>query len=201
LQLAPLANVPLVACNQNDLDCTAPIANATTGMNGTATLTVPVSFSGYVQQTKRSDYTPAMYFMPAQLPDDGVLPNFPLIPSAAYSGLILALGTSDNRERGHAILIAHDCEGGTRAGITFTSPQADMASTQFYVRDEIPTTSATDTPPEGDGGYANLPAGVAQITASDKKTGLVLNTVSVLIRAGFTTTVYIRPASRGTTPD
>jgi hypothetical protein len=38
---------------------------------------------------------------------------------------------------------------------------------------------------------------MVEITAFDKKTGLVLNTVRALIRAGASTTVYIRPAERG----
>jgi hypothetical protein len=199
LQLAPVANVSIVACNKLDYTCMQPMASAKTGMDGKAKLMVPANFSGYMQQTERTDFVPAMYFMPALLPEDGVLSNFPLVASAAFSGLAIALGTSVNRDRGHAMLIVEDCKGAALAGITFTSPQADMASTQFYVRDQIPTASANDTPPEGDGGYANLPAGVVEITASDMKTGLVINTVTVLIRAGAITTAYIRPASRGTT--
>jgi hypothetical protein len=200
LQLAPLANVPIVACNKLDYTCMQPIATATTGMDGDATMTVPANFAGYMQQTARTDYVPAMYFMPVLLPEVGKkLSNFPLVPSIAFSGLAVALGTSVNRERGHAMLIVEDCQGLALAGIKFTSPQADMASTAFYVRDQYPTTSATDTPPEGDGGYANLPEGVIEITASDVKTGLVINTVTMLIRAGAITTAYIRPASRGST--
>jgi hypothetical protein len=176
-----------------------PMAKATSGMDGKAKLTVPANFAGYMQSIERNDFVPAMYFMPSLLPDDGVLSNFPLVASAAFSGLAIALGTQTNRERGHAMLIVEDCKGTALAGITFTSPQADAMTTAFYVRDQIPTTSAKDTPPEGDGGYANLPAGVVEITASDVKTGLVINTVTVLIRAGHITTAYIRPASRGTT--
>lgn len=198
LQLSPVANVPVMACNKLDYTCMQPMAMATSGMDGKAKLTVPANFAGYMQQIERNDYVPAMYFMPALLPADGVLSNFPLVPAAAFSGLAIALGTQTNRERGHAMLIVEDCKGVALAGIKFTSPQADAMTTEFYVRDQIPTTSAKDTPPEGDGGFANLPAGVAEITATEVKTGLVINTVTMLIRAGSITTAYIRPASRGT---
>jgi hypothetical protein len=200
LQLAALGNVPIAACNKLDYTCSQPISMATTDMAGDAKLTVPANFAGYMQQTSRTDYVPAMYFMPAQLPEIGKkLSNFPLVPSAAFAGLAIALGTSVNRERGHAMLIVEDCMGAALPGIAFTSPQADMGTTAFYVIDQIPTTNATATPPEGDGGYANLPEGVVEISATDVKTGLVINTVTMLIRAGAITTVYIRPASRGTT--
>lgn len=197
LQQSPLNNVPILACNKLDLMCMTPMAKASTGMDGKAHLMVPATFAGYMQSTERTDYVSALYFMPALLPENGELSNFPLIPSTAFTGLGLALGAQIDRERGHAMLIVEDCKGAALAGITFTSPQADMKTTPFYVRDQIPTTSAKDTPPEGDGGYVNLPPGVVEITASDVKTGLVINTVTVLIRPGMVTTAYIRPASRG----
>lgn len=195
LQLSKLANVRIVACNKPDYTCMQPVSIATSDEDGNALLTVPATFSGYMQQTERNDYTPALYF--AEPPYNGVFRNFPLIPSSAFSGLAVALGTQVDRARGHAMLIVEDCKGEALGGITFTSPQADDKSKQFYVRDQIPTTSAEDTPPEGDGGYVNLPAGVIEITALNKKTGLVLNTVNALIRAESVTTVYIRPAVRG----
>jgi hypothetical protein len=176
-----------------------PIATVMTDMQGKAKLMVPANFAGYMQQTERTDYVPAMYFMPAQLPMDGQLSNFPLVPSAAFSGLAIALGARPDADRGHAMLIVEDCKRTAMAGIQFTSPQADMSAVAFYVRDQIPTSSAMVTPPEGDGGFANLPAGTVEIVATELKTGLVINTVTVLVRAGFITTAYIRPASRGST--
>ena len=76
-----------------------------------------------------------------------------------------------------------------------------MKTIEFYVRDQIPTTppSATDTPPAGTGGFMNLPAGVAVISAKEVKSGIELGTVSVLIRAGYISMLYIRPLARGTT--
>ncbi|HET8937209.1 MAG TPA: hypothetical protein VFN67_27395 [Polyangiales bacterium] len=197
LALSGLANVPIVACDRDDHECMQPVATASTDKDGTAVLTVPATFSGYMQQTERSDFAPAMYF--AEPSYNGAFRNFPLIPAASFSGLALALGTSLDRARGHAMLIVEDCQGQTLSGITFTTPLADDKTTQFYVRDQIPTDAATDTPPEGDGGYVNLPTGVVEITAADPKTGLVINRVSALIRAGTVTTVYIRPALRGST--
>jgi hypothetical protein len=199
LALRYLADVPIVACNKLDFTCMNPIAMVRTNMEGEAKLTVPANFAGYMQQTERADYVPAMYFMPALLPADGRFSNFPLVPNGSFGGLALALGTSVDRERGHAMLIIEDCQGLALAGVRFSSPQADMGSTEFYVIDQIPTTSATETPPEGDGGFANLPAGPVEITATEVKTGLIVNRVTMLIRAGMITTAYIKPASRGST--
>ena len=197
LTLGPIANVHVVACNKLDLMCAQPVADSTTGSDGKLKITVPASFAGYLQQTERRDYAPAMYFLPATLPADGMLPNFPLLASGVIiDALALALGAGLDPARGHMMLIADDCAGDTVAGITFASPQADPMTVQFYVRDQLPSTTAKDTADAGNGGYLNFPAGTTLITAKDDKSGLELATVSVLVRPGFITVSYIRPMSR-----
>jgi len=192
-----LADVEIVACNKLDYTCMNPIATVNTNMDGDAVLTVPAMFAGYMQQVERADYVPAMYFMPTLLPDNNRLSNFPLVPAGSFTGLALALGASVDRDRGHAMLIIEDCQGLALPDIRFSSPQADMATTEFYVVDQIPTTSATETSPEGQGGFANLPPGTIEILVTEVKTGLVVNKVTMLMRGGMITTMYIKPASRG----
>lgn len=199
LGLRYIADVPILACNKLDYTCMNPIAMAVTNSQGEAKLTVPANFAGYMQQTERNDYVPAMYFMPPMIPEDGRFSNFPLVPNGSFTGLALALGTQVDRSRGHAMLIIEDCQGLALPGIKFSTPQADDKTTEFYVIDQIPTTSAKETPPEGDGGFANLPEGPIEITATEVKTGLVVNKVTLLIRASMITTMYIKPAFRGAT--
>lgn len=201
LQLTLVPNVPFVACSKLDYTCSQPVVSGMTGMDGTGTIKVPAMFAGYIQQNQRSDYTPGMFFLPGPLPMDGKLRNFPIIPSTATGGLALALGAALDSTRGHIMLVAEDCMGTALAGIVFSSPQADSKTVQFYVRDQVPTNvmSAPDTPAEGDGGYLNLPAGTVLISAKDRKTGLDLATVTVLIRAGYISVSYIRPIARGST--
>jgi hypothetical protein len=177
--------------------CAQPVANDTSGSDGKLKITVPANFAGYLQQTERRDFAPAMYFLPTTLPADGVLPNFPLLASGAIiNALALALGAGLDPTRGHMMLIADDCSGVPQAGVKFTSPQADKSTVQFYVRDQLPSTTAMDTPAEGDGGYLNFPSGTALITATEVKTNLMIATVSVLVRPGFITVSYIRPMPR-----
>jgi hypothetical protein len=197
LSLSLVPRVRIVACNKLDLTCAMPVANATTGSDGKLKITVPANFSGYLQQTERSDYAPAMYFLPTVLPADGVLPNFPLLLSGVIiDALALALGVGLDPKRGHMMLISDDCFGMAVPGVSFTSPQADKSTVQFYVRDQLPSTMATDTADAGNGGYLNFPAGTAVISTREVKNGIDLATVSVLVRPGFISVSYIRPASR-----
>ncbi|HKP63362.1 MAG TPA: hypothetical protein VJV78_41790 [Polyangiales bacterium] len=197
LSRAMIPNVHMLACNKLDLMCMQPVGDATSGADGVLRIMVPANFMGYLQQTERRDYAPAMYFLPTTLPADGMLDNFPLLPSGAIINVLaLSLGGTLDPARGHMMLIADDCAGDPQAGMTFDIPQKDSKTVQFYVVDQVPQTTAKETPSEGDGGFLNVPAGTAVIKATVAKTGLESATVSVLIRAGFMTVTYIRPMPR-----
>ena len=79
------------------------------------------------------------------------------------------------------------------AGVSFSSPQKDSKTVQFYVRDKLPSTDATTTGEVGNGGYLNFPAGTGVITVSDNPKSLRLATVSIVVKPGFVTVSYIRP--------
>jgi hypothetical protein len=200
LALTYVSNIALVACNKLDYMCEQPVAKATSNMDGRATFSVPANFAGYIQQKDNTGYGPGLYFMPAQLPPKGEeLKNFPIFRTGSTALLAVGLGAPLDPQRGHMMLVAEDCMGNSIAGVAFSTPQADDKSVQFYVRDQTPTTSAMDTPPAGTGGFMNLPAGVAVITAKEVKTGLELSQSTVLIRAGYISMLYIRPPTRGET--
>jgi hypothetical protein len=199
LRLELVPEVPLTACGKLDYTCERPFTTTVTMQDGRARLKLPGNFAGYIQQNERKDYAPGLYFMPVRLPADNVLSNFPVISTPAIAGLAFSLGTTADPARGHIMLVVEDCKGAAVAGVKFTSPQADDRAVQFYVRDQIPTTSAKDTPPEGTAGFVNFPAGVAEITATHLESGVKLATVSVLIRAGAIAMSYVRPETRGTT--
>lgn len=197
LSLDPVTNLHVVACQKLDLTCTHPITDATTGMDGYLSITLPANFGGYLQQSERREYAPAMYFMPAVFPEDGMLQPFPLLGSGVViDALAAALGGTIDPRRGNLMLIAEDCMGMALAGVTFSSPQKDMQTVQFYVRDLLPSTTATDTAEIGNGGFLNFPAGTAVINLKHAKMMLDLATVSIVVRAGYISVAYIRPRSR-----
>ena len=197
LSLNPVANLKVVACQKLDLTCSQPIKDVTTGTDGYLTIELPANFAGYLQQTERREYLPAMYFLPPALPADGMLQPFPLLGSGViFDALAAALGGTIDPKRGHMMLIAEDCMGTALAGVTFMSPQRDAQTVQFYVRDLLPSTTAMDTAEIGNGGFLNFPAGTAVINVAQPKTSLDLATVSVVVRAGFISIAYIRPRAR-----
>jgi hypothetical protein len=86
--------------------------------------------------------------------------------------------------------------GMAQAGMTFMSPQADDRSVQFYVRDLLPSTSATETAEIGNGGFLNFMSGTAVINV-DRVAGMLhLTTVTIVVRPGFISVAYMRPQLR-----
>lgn len=197
LSLNAVPNVKIVACSKLDLTCSAPVTSGMTDKDGNLAFTVPGGFSGYLQMTDRTDYAPAMYFLPAALPADGVLEPFPLLGSGVIiDALAAGLGAMRDPTRGNMMLIAEDCMGMALPGVQFSSPQADKNTVQFYVRDLLPSPTAKETAEVGNGGYLNFPAGTAILNLKQTKDNLDLATVSVVVRAGFISVAYIRPKSR-----
>jgi hypothetical protein len=196
LSLDPLVGVHALVCQKLDLQCTAPIGEATTQADGILTIMVPPTFAGFLK-VDDPKYFPAMYSLPAALPADGVLQPFPLLSAGLIiDALALTLGTGIDAKRGHMMLIAEDCMGMALPGVTFKSAQQDSRTVQFYVRDLLPSTSATQTAEIGNGGYLNFPAGTAVISLQQVATNLKLNTVSIVVRAGYISVAYIRPELR-----
>jgi hypothetical protein len=197
LSLNPLPMVHLLACSKLDVTCASPVADGTTGSDGQLKITLPANFAGYLQQTERMEYAPAMYFLPPVLPEDGVLQPFPLLSSGAIlDALATTLGAELEPDRGNMMLIAEDCMGTALAGATFMSPQADDKTVQFYVRNLLPSTTEKETAEIGNGGYLNFPAGTAVIHVDRVEGMLHLATVTVTVRAGFISVAYMRPQLR-----
>jgi hypothetical protein len=197
LSLSPVQMVHIVACAKLDLTCASPVAEATTDAQGELHITVPASFAGYLQQTERMEYAPAMYFLPAVFPEDGVLQPFPLLTAGAIiDALATSLGARLEDDRGHMMLIAEDCTGDALAGVSFQSPQADDKSVQFYVRNLLPSTSEKQTAEIGNGGFLNFPRGTAVINVDRMQDKLHLTTVSIVVRPMFISVAYMRPDLR-----
>lgn len=197
LSLGLMSDVHILACDKRDLGCDRPVTTAKSGRSGHLLMTLPTNFAGYLQQTEAAGYMPALYFVPQLIPDDGVLDGFPLLRSGiAIEGLAASVGARVDSARGHMMLIAEDCQRKPVGGVKFSSPQQDASSLLYYVQDNLPSTSATVTFDAGQGGFLNFPVGTATLVMTQVKTGVVLSTASLMVRAGFISVAFMPPQSR-----
>ncbi len=195
LSLSPVRDLHAVLCEKLDLDCIEPVTEATTDREGQLEFEVPHGFAGYLR-IEDARFVPALYFLPAALPEDGELQPVPLLGVGVVDALAFSIDAEVDPRRGHMMLISEDCFGMALEGVSFASPEKDASTIQFYVRDLLPTTGATETGDIGNGGYLNFRAGAAVIDITAVDLGLKLTTVSVVVRPGFITVAYVRPDLR-----
>jgi hypothetical protein len=196
LSLGALADVHILACDKRDLFCDRPVTSMKTARDGHLLMMLPTNFAGYLQQTEASGYMPAMYFLPAIIPDDGVLDGFPLLRAGiAIESLAASVGSTVDNTRGHMMLIVEDCFRKPVGSVSFASQQQDKSTVTYYMQDNLPTTSAMATSTAGQGGFLNFPVGAATVTLTQAG-GLILNTVTLLVRAGFISVAFMPPEAR-----
>jgi hypothetical protein len=94
------------------------------------------------------------------------------------------------------MLVSLDCFRMPVGEVTFSSPQQDVSTVTYYVQDNLPSKDVSATYSVGQGGFLNFPVGVAKVVLTQAKSGLVLNEVSVLVRAGYITVAFIPPQAR-----
>jgi hypothetical protein len=200
----PLAGVATRACpDVLDPTCSStgsPIELTSDG--GTASFTVPTSFSGWFQLS-RSDLLPATFY-PGQFPvgETHTLVNATMLSLLGSQEVVAALGVpvsfDPNGKVGHIFLTAYDCEDHRAPGVSFTTAQVGPQTVQFYTRGGFPSTTANQTDTLGAGGILNVPTGAVTVKAvlltSSPPTPLA--TVNVLVHAGAATFVQVRTRTR-----
>jgi hypothetical protein len=191
------AGVVVSACRGLDIMCVEPVATETSASDGIVTFELPMGFQGYLQQTQASGYLPALYFLPHVTPPTDLYDDFPLLGSGVVAdSLAMSLGGTLDPSRGHMMLVAEDCMSMPMSGLRFSSPQQDMKTIQFYMQDQLPSTTAMKTAEVGQAGYLNFPAGTAALKVEQVDTGLELSLISVIVRPGFVTVAFVAPKVR-----
>jgi hypothetical protein len=89
-------------------------------------------------------------------------------------------GKQADLTRGVAFLFAQNCNRQYAAGVSFFADQSEPGNA-FYLKDNQPTTAATETDPSGVGGFANVPKGIrlfsSQVAGTKQRIGEMAATV------------------------
>jgi hypothetical protein len=189
----PSPSVSLRVCSSYDFACgstQAPISpDATTGL---VKLTVPVPFAGYFEVTSPGAIT-TLLFPPAQLRDGYDYPLLRLIPLQTLAGYAATFGTTLDMNLGHLILEAFDCQHASAAGISEAIDLELPSTRRFYVRDGLPSKTATTTDAAGLAGYVNLATGTVTVTGTLASTKQKIGSRSVIIRPGALSICILGP--------
>jgi hypothetical protein len=194
----PLSGVSIEACDPGDLLCSTPVTPiVTTEDAGVATLTVPGNFTGFFKFTA-AGYLPSYTYQGNFLADASTLapPAAMLAPADAIT-LAGSLGAIVDLDAGSSVGLVffevYDCFDRHGAGVQFAlSTDAGPTTVPFYLADGLPSGTATETDSVGAAGAVNVPVGPMTITATLAATNQTLGSITVNVRAGGTTSGWVR---------
>lgn len=202
--LAAMADVTIKACARTDMNCTAPLDETITNMDGGFDLTLPLEaattgFDGYLELTGGEAYPTLAFFNPPVRADFTPV-NVLGITEANFDLFALASFVTLDPERGHMGGLVFECGNCVAAGASLASEDADEASTRVYINDQfVPVQGALETYSNGAGGWFNVPAesGMATMSATLVDTGDLIGSETVLVRAGyFSFTTFVPESTR-----
>jgi hypothetical protein len=170
------------ACNQFDLECNSPVfgpidANADEPRD----FEVEPGFDGYFE-IRNPDTLSAMLFLGRPVVEDTVGWNMTVPDQTTVVQLGLATGTIVNPELGLVISVSRDCDAMPLSGVTVTNSEGGIG---FYLINNLPNTSITETGPQGALGFVNIPISTTTLTGVHNETGTELGPVSVRVKPGW----------------
>jgi hypothetical protein len=178
------------ACQQLDLDCKDPVAGPFDVAAGTLhDFPVPHGFSGFFQiESERS--LPALYFVPRPVVTDTIGWSPTVISQEVLAQLAAAAGASLDPQSGVVIASVRDCDGMPVEGAVVTA--SEQRAIRYYIVNNLPVLTATETSAQGAVGFANAPATTIALQGVSKS-GRTLAPVSIRVQAGSLSLVELRP--------
>ncbi|MFT3769447.1 MAG: hypothetical protein QM820_28755 [Minicystis sp.] len=186
---APVTNATVKLCNKLDPLCSMPLQMLPLSGSGAVSVTVAEKFSGYLDITAK-DYLPTLYFIDTSVADDVI--NVTLLSPSIQASLNSSIGVEADPAAGSVNISMRDCTGERAAGVHFDIAPSNGEIGYYAIASAISRT-ATKTDSTGNGGYINVEAGTATLTATLASDGRRLGELTTLSRAGAITFQTLRP--------
>lgn len=192
----PLAGLLVLACNENDVSCAAPIAMFDDPEGtGDVVLDLPYGFMGYLEVTSDSTLTSLWYFTRPLYEET----NAKVLKAVAPDTLVLLASITSIKieaSKGVAIIEAFDCTESAVGGIHFEESKDD--ATPFYIIDSLPNAESTITvrneqDNQAAGGFVNATPGFTLFSARIGIDGPLIGTFNANVKANTVTYLDIHP--------
>lgn len=207
-----VAGLTVELCGRADVECASPLATVQTDATGVADIPITKGFAGYLQMKTPPALLPGLmpviapYVLPPGLdptilapPCAGCVPAGPttstmfVVTKSSAAALAAAVSTTLDPSRGLVFAVMGDCDNRIAAGVQFELEQADEKSARYYFEDGLPSAAPTETNDKGGAGFINVPPGIVTAKSRIAKTGQVIGSRSVLVRAGALTIFFFPP--------
>lgn len=187
----PKVGVAMRACRRLDVKCAEGISGTSiVDATGHASVVVPAGFEGYTRFDDPAIASTLFFFDPAVHEDRPALGVSVTAPETT-AALAALTGAEANSSLGLALVTVFDCFGKPAEGVRVTADDVGDAAKTFYVRNGLPSATASATDETGYSGFVNAAPGTASFSAfiGDQKIG----SVTVLVQAGAQTIAHIVP--------
>lgn len=194
------AGVAVAACEDNDPDCAAPIAQLSSDADGTLAVPLWSGFKGFLKIDPDAG-TSALYstYLPViPIPDKNVqnpyIGVWPLFGKDVFPALATTSGGDPLKAGyGHLLFIALTCNGQRAPGMRATTDVVSGDTYGFYTDDSnLPSKTLQSTQKDGVGGFINLPSGNVVVTLR-RDSGELVSAHTIFVRPDTLTIVSIDP--------
>jgi hypothetical protein len=195
---APIAGMAVKTCFPLDDKCTMPEATLKTDDAGTVSLSFQQSAPVYLDAEDPA-YLPTLFFPPSYVrPGDkaflvGILMPDQFAGAAQAAGVNMSRAVGPDASLGNIVASTFDCERVLAANVAWTLDHPDGSTRGYVVGGLIDTTTATVTSSEGTAVFYNTRVLTTEVSASYGDSGVVLQSQSVVIRAGAQSVVFSWP--------
>jgi len=180
----PVPDLQVDLCRKVDVECGEPVQKLLSDQTGTVVVPIEAAFTGYVSVHGLTTI-PTLYFFNPPIDHNQDIPALSLSNATSRGALLGQLQASS--DRAGILLHAVDCTGKPASGVTFAIAPSDPAAIAYYLSSGLPTRSSRATDVSGYGGFVNLPSGTVTVTATDDQTKAVIDSLTLVVRAGSDT--------------
>jgi hypothetical protein len=187
----PYTSASVRACGLTDVECMRPVVGPLAGdQDGRFEVPLFEGFTGYLEVTG-PDIMSGLLVLPEPLSTEPS-PDypFPTLSFAVLESLGGVLGIPVDPASGLVAVRVLDCNSVAAPGVSISKPGAGVP---WYFVGGLPSVSVDVTDSDGLGGFVNTPAGLAQVEAATPDGASVMGPLSLIVRAGWSTTTFMRP--------
>jgi hypothetical protein len=199
LAYTPVPGITMEACNNLDPECASPATPAeVTDDGGHATFTVKDNFTGFFRLTSNTTIPSRLYMGQHQADASTFAPPAAILAPEEAMLLATALGKTMDLDPdagiGHIFLFVYDCFDRHAPGVVFDLPVEDAGASYlpWYLRNDFPDPTATETDSLGAGGAINVPSGDINVTGRLAGSNRLVGTASAVILPGQITYAWMR---------
>jgi hypothetical protein len=181
-----------------DINCESPVTSMlSVDAEGWVDLPLFRNFTGYLE-VRSAEAVPLLFYLSEPIEESTVEYPLALVSVASLGPLVQLLGVPFEPDSGVLAVRAFDCQGSPASGVAL-STESDGAT--WYFVDGLPTRMSSVTGADGLAGIVNVDPGLAVVELATQNGVSIDGPQSVVIRSGWMSAIFVRPAAGARAPE